>query len=120
MSGPDARPPTPGELEEIRAGLEQELAKLERSMGFTEDALRPVELDQAAMGRLSRIDLLQAQGLTRNLREREQLRLGAIVGALRRMEEGSYGFCRVCRSPIPLGRLLVMPEADNCAGCPAG
>lgn len=40
--------------------------------------MRPVALDQTAVGRLSRIDSLQNQGLTRNLQEREQGKRGPI------------------------------------------
>lgn len=86
-------------------------------MRVTDETMRPVELDQAAMGRLSRIDLLQSQGLTRNLQEREQAKLGQIQGALKRLEQGTYGVCVSCGRPIPYERLLVFPEAPTCAAC---
>ena len=86
-------------------------------MRVTDEAMRPVELDQSAVGRLSRMDSLQNQGLTRNLQEREQVKLGLIVGALRRMEDSSYGTCTECGTPVPFERLLVFPEAPTCASC---
>jgi DnaK suppressor protein len=107
----------PGQLAELRAILERELEKLERSMRVTDEAMRPVELDQSAVGRLSRMDSLQNQGLTRNLQEREQVKLGLIVRALRRIEDSSYGSCTECGSPLPFERLLVFPEAPTCAAC---
>ena len=89
-----------------------------------EDALgaegqKTVTLDQQSVGRLSRIDSLQNQGLTRNLQERERAKWGLLVAALRRMENGTYGVCTECDRPIPFGRLLVMPEAATCAECVA-
>ncbi len=104
-------------LDEIRSDLERQLARLERSMSVTEEASRPVELDQQAVGRLSRMDSLQNQHLTRNLQERERVRYGALVAALRRIEEGRYGFCGGCEAPLAPGRLLVYPEAERCGGC---
>lgn len=104
----------------LRRELARQLRRLEGSMEITDEALQPVELDQAAVGRLSRIDSLQNQGLTRNLREREQLKLARIQEAFRALEDGSYGTCRGCEAQIPFGRLLVFPETGTCAECGGG
>jgi DnaK suppressor protein len=66
--------------------LERQLKKLQRSMRATNRAMKPVELDQSSIGRLSRIDNLQAQGLTTGLQAREQAKLGPIQEALKRLE----------------------------------
>ncbi|MDZ7778747.1 MAG: TraR/DksA C4-type zinc finger protein [Gemmatimonadota bacterium] len=105
------------QLAALRAELDRELAKLEQSMEVTDEALRPVQLDQTAVGRLSRIDSLQNQGLTKNLREREQAKLGMLVEALKRIEAGRYGICEECGGPIPFERLIVMPETPTCSAC---
>jgi hypothetical protein len=42
----------PDMIAEFRAELERQLARLERSMLVSEEAVRPVELDQRAVGRL--------------------------------------------------------------------
>ena len=107
----------PDQLAELGSILERDLEKLERSMRVTDEAMRPVELDQSAVGRLSRMDSLQNQGLTRNLQEREQTKLGLIVAALRRIEDGTYGVCTACGAVVPFERLLVFPEAPTCAAC---
>lgn len=117
--GPGASHLTEDQLEELRGELLRELAKLERSMKVTEEGLRPVELDPGAVGRLSRIDELQNQALTRNLREREKLKLGALIQALGRMEEGEYGLCTECGGEISYDRLMVFPETPTCLGCSA-
>ncbi len=108
---------SPEEVDELREEIFRELRKLERSMELTDEGLRPVELDPGAVGRLSRIDELQNQALTRNLREREELKLGALLQALRRLEQGVYGLCAECGAEIPADRLLVFPEAITCVGC---
>ena len=102
---------------ELRRVLERELASLQRSMAISSEALKPVELDQTAVGRLSRMDSLQNQGMTRNLHEREQAKLAKVQAALARIEGGTFGTCIVCESPLPYGRLLVFPEAESCARC---
>ena len=102
---------------ELRRVLERELASLQRSMEISSEALKPVELDQTAVGRLSRMDSLQNQGMTRNLHEREQAKLAKVLAALARIDDGTFGVCIVCGSALPYGRLLVFPEAESCARC---
>lgn len=86
-------------------------------MSVTEESARPVELDQQSVGRLSRMDSLQNQHMSRNLREREQVRYAAIRAALERIEEGTYGRCTECDAWIEAGRLMVFPEAARCPDC---
>jgi DnaK suppressor protein len=111
------RPLSEAQLEELRAELERQLRKLQRSMRTTTRAMKPVELDQTSVGRLSRIDSLQTQGLTAGLQAREQAKLGQILEALKRMEREAYGTCVVCGEPVAFERLMVFPEAPNCAAC---
>ena len=108
---------TAGQLGELREELDRQLEKLKRSMRVTDEALRPIELDQTAVGRLSRIDSLQNQGLAKNLHEREQVKLALLLEALKRMEAGAYGVCTRCGGQIPFERLFVFPETPECGGC---
>lgn len=110
----------PETLAEIRGDLRRQLSRLERSMAVTEEAVRPVELDQQAVGRLSRMDSLQSQHLSRNLQERERVRYTALQRALQRMEKGTYRVCTECGDPIEPGRLMVMPEGEHCPACAGG
>jgi len=43
--------------------------------------------------------------------------LQAIEGALRRIEEGSYGICRDCGEPIAEARLTAIPWTRSCISC---
>ena len=105
------------QIEDFREELERQLAKLEKSMTITDEALKPVELDQGAVGRLSRMDTLQNQSLARGLREREGVMLASIQGALRRLEAGTYSICTACGSQVAAERLFVFPESGTCARC---
>jgi DnaK suppressor protein len=110
---------TPEQLTELRSELERELARLERTMESSREAARPVELDQTAVGRLSRIDALQNQQLSADLHSRSEARHALIVDALERMASGTYGACLRCGRSIPFGRLIAFPEARTCAACSA-
>lgn len=108
---------TTDQITELRTELERRLAKLEKSMKVTDEALKTVELDQTAVGRLSRIDSLQNQSMSKGLREREVVQLSQIREALRRMDEGTFGECEECSGSIPFERLFIFPEAPVCAAC---
>lgn len=110
---------TPEQVEELRQELERERARLERTMPSTQEAAKPVQLDQTAVGRLSRMDALANQHLTQDLAAREESRHTGIVLALERVANGTYGTCERCGGTIPYGRLLVMPEARTCVACGA-
>jgi DnaK suppressor protein len=107
----------PDQIDELQRELARQLQRLERSMRVTDSAMKPVTLDQTAVGRLSRIDSLQNQGLTRNLQERERVALARLQEAFRRLEAGTYGLCVSCDGEIPFERLHVVPETPTCTAC---
>ncbi|MFN3310851.1 MAG: TraR/DksA family transcriptional regulator [Thermomonas sp.] len=76
-----------------------------------------VELDQASVGRLSRMDALQAQQMALATEQRRQRQLQQIAAVLRRMEQGDYGDCLACGEPIDPRRLEADPLATYCIAC---
>lgn len=78
---------------------------------------RPVEASGSSIGRLTRIDAIQMQGMTQMSEGQLRIRLQQIEVALGAMEEGTYGACRYCKGPIGLPRLEAMPEAPFCMDC---
>lgn len=110
-------PLSESQLAELRDELDAELTRLRRTLVSTEEAAKPVLLDQSALGRLSRVDALQNQHLEKDMLDRHRARESEVLEALRRLDDGTYGICETCGQPIPYGRLLVMPEARSCATC---
>jgi DnaK suppressor protein len=83
----------------------------------SDEAARPVELDQASVGRLSRMDAMQAQSMAQESVRRRKLMLTQIEGALRRIESGEFGACYVCGEDIGMDRLRFDPTTTRCIGC---
>lgn len=50
-----------------------------------------------------------------NHKAREALK--AIEDALERMQQGTYGRCVHCSTPIGIGRLEIVPHTDSCIVC---
>jgi len=51
------------------------------------------------------------------MRERANLHLQAVAGALARLDDGSYGTCVRCGRPIASERLEALPWAAHCIEC---
>lgn len=79
-----------------------------------------VELDQQSVGRLSRMDALQNQAMAKAGQvRRNQMRL-RIAAALKRLEEGEFGYCIDCGESIPAKRLELDPTVPKCLSCASG
>ena len=81
------------------------------------EAAQPVELDQARVGRLSRMDALQGQAMSQEAGRRREQELARISMALKRLELGEYGECLNCGEDIAVGRLEIDPAATLCIRC---
>lgn len=76
-----------------------------------------VELDQTRVGRLSRMDALQAQAMSVETGRRRRQQLLNIDAALGRMKAGDFGDCLECGENIHPGRLNANPVATLCISC---
>lgn len=76
-----------------------------------------VELDQTKVGRLSRMDALQSQAMSKATNQRRDLELKRIGAALRRIAEDEYGYCIKCGDEIAVKRLQADPAAPLCIEC---
>ena len=99
--------------------LEARRAELLALSNAAKDARKPVELDQQSIGRLSRQDALQQQAMAKAQDARRAGELRRIEAALKRIDEGDYGYCAECGEPIPEKRLTIDLTATRCAGCAA-
>lgn len=105
------------QISEQRKRLNELKDQIETTLSQSKEAARPVELDQQAVGRLSRIDAIQQQKMVEANRRRQSLRLKQIKAALVAMESGDYGVCRRCEESIAWPRLQAQPECFICLDC---
>lgn len=104
------------EIARYRDRLVELRAELESLIEATADGAKPVDLDQP-IGRLSRIDAIQAQKLTQANRARTQVRLKHVLAALAAVRDEEYGECRKCGDYISRERLDAVPESPLCLEC---
>lgn len=94
--------------------LRDSLTQVEQSGN---EAAQTVELDQSAVGRLSRMDALQSQAMAKESQQRREIQKQRIESALHRMETGNYGLCIRCEEDIHPKRLEVDPTSLLCIEC---
>ncbi len=94
--------------------LRKELESIAATSG---DSAAVVELDQSKVGRLSRMDAMQAQAMAQASGQRREAMLRNIEVALKRIDDGSYGLCRDCGEPINPKRLEFDPTTLRCIDC---
>lgn len=110
------------DAEQLRA-LEQRLRDKRAAIVELEEARRDsgavVELDQSRTGRLSRMDAMQLQAMAKAGESRAREELQRIDAALKRLENGDFGYCMDCDEPIAAARLQANPTATLCVTCAA-
>ena len=106
--------------DEARALLEERRAQLEETARTNDDATAVVELDQARIGRLSRMDAMQSQAMSVEIKRRNERELKSIAAALERLDNDEYGECLRCGEEISDARLRANPVATVCIECAEG
>jgi DnaK suppressor protein len=104
-------------LDEFKRLLNERLVSIEQGRAALRQGGAPVELDQAKVGRLSRMDALQQQAMAQATARRNEQEIQRIHTALARLRSGDYGYCVTCDEDISPGRLLADPATLVCIDC---
>lgn len=105
------------DMQSIKDKLLELREELEKVAVTSDESAAIVELDQSRVGRLSRMDAMQAQAMAQASGQRREKMLRDISAALKRIDEGDYGICENCDEPINPKRLEVDPTARLCIDC---
>lgn len=97
--------------------IEARLSALAEEDRLGRDSQSVVALDQQAVGRLSRMDALQAQAMAKATQARRDQMRRALHLALDRIAEGEFGYCEDCGEEIAARRLELDPTVRRCVAC---
>ena len=107
---------TPEQFEELHRDLLADRVRLEENLQLTKEGSKPVDL-RTPIGRLSRMDAIQQQQMTKAGRATLGIKLRQVRASLEAYRKGDYGYCRSCDEPIGYPRLKARPEAPFCLSC---
>lgn len=107
------------DTEHFRQRLHQIKQDIEGLQTTRDQSTATVTLDQSSVGRLSRMDAMQQQAMAQSTEARARKTLQRIEAALRRCDDGSFGYCIDCDEPIASERLEFDPTLLRCVQCAA-
>ena len=100
----------------FRQRIEKELEAVDRDIARFEESAAPVSPDKA-LGRLTRMESLNDQGIANVALGRAREKRFGLEKALERLDDPAFGSCMHCGMPIPVERLVALPESTLCVRC---
>jgi len=107
------------DLQHFNSLLETRRQELIASKEYQKREGAPKDLDQTRVGRLSRMDAMQQQAMSKAAARLADIELQRIKTALQRIESLEYGYCILCDEEIALKRLQFDPSILTCIDCAA-
>lgn len=101
---------------EIRYKIETEISKTEKQITEYKELTKPVAPENS-IGRISRMDAINNKSVTEAALRKSKDKLEKLKFALSKVNDDDFGLCFKCKAPIPLGRILIMPQARTCVKC---
>ncbi len=103
---------------EIREKIEQAIDETGSNIVDLEKLTKPIAPDNA-IGRLSRMDAIGTLSINQAALADNRRKLTLLHKAQGRIDDPEFGICVDCGEPIPVGRILIMPESNLCVHCAA-
>ena len=105
------------DLEYFRDLLIKQKKDLSSVADIGDESSSVVELDQSRVGRLSRMDAMQLQAMSKEVKQRREITLQKIEQSLKRIDNNEYGICVKCGEEISEQRLKADPSTPICIIC---
>lgn len=107
-------------LEEMRALLVTELARLEKELAnfsHRDPAKAEEQMSDAGADEGESAERIAQLGDDLSLEEELNKAVKDVEGALKAIEKGEYGVCKYCKQSIDEARLRIRPTSTSCVAC---
>jgi DnaK suppressor protein len=101
---------------EIRLKIESEISKTEKQIVEYKELTQPIAPENS-IGRISRMDAINNKSVTEAALRKAKENLEKLKFALTKINDDDFGICIQCKAAIPIGRVLIMPQARTCVKC---
>lgn len=101
---------------QIKQRILEEIASTELLVEKYRELTQPIAPENA-IGRVSRMDAINNKSVNEAALKKAELKLNNLKVALTRIDDSDFGICVRCKNPIPLGRILLLPQAITCVNC---
>ena len=104
------------QLKEITEKIDAEIEKTEKSIIEYKELTKPIAPENA-IGRISRMDAINNKSVAEAALRQAEEKLNRLKYMLSQVGQKEFGLCAKCTRPIPLGRMLLMPQSRFCVDC---
>lgn len=107
---------TKQEKKDIKANVLEEIEKTKNSITDYKEITKPISPENA-IGRISRMDAINNKSVAEAALRQSEGKLKNLLSVLDSIDDTEFGLCMKCQKPIPLGRILLMPQSRYCVNC---
>ncbi len=101
---------------EIQIKIKEEIAKTQQSINELTEQVKPISPENA-IGRISRMDAVNNKSVVEASLRQNMDKLNQLKIALASIDKPEFGICVCCKKPIPLSRVMLMPQSNRCVQC---
>ncbi|MEO9802155.1 MAG: TraR/DksA C4-type zinc finger protein [Reichenbachiella sp.] len=101
---------------EIKKLIRSELRKTRQAVADLKDLTQPISPENA-IGRVSRMDAINNKSINEASLKQSEDKQKKLEIALSKVDDKDFGICVRCKKPIPLGRIMLMPQSNKCVNC---
>ena len=102
--------------DEIKQRILSEIEKTRLLIVDYKENTQPIAPENA-IGRISRMDAINNKSVAEAALRKAEEKLGQLRYVLTKLDDKDFGLCTRCKQPIPLGRILMMPQSLYCVRC---
>jgi len=100
----------------VKLNIIDEIEKTQKSITDLEELTKPISPENA-IGRISRMDAINNKSVSEASLRQAREKMSKLKHALDRIEDDTFGICVQCKQPIPIGRIMLMPQSVKCVNC---
>ena len=102
--------------QDIKKRILEELKKTEELMLDYKESTKPISPENA-IGRVSRMDAINNKSVVEAALRKAEEKFNKLKLVLDKVNDADFGLCMRCGNPIPIGRILLIPQSRNCVRC---
>ena len=102
--------------EQLKDHIKKKIETVKKDIKSYQLNSQPVAPDNA-IGRLTRMEAINSKSINEAALNKAKQTLTKMEHALMMIDSPDFGLCRECEEPIPLARLMIVPESDLCVQC---
>jgi len=101
---------------EAKRSIEISILATQADIASLKELTKPISPENA-IGRVSRMDAINNKSVNEAALRNAVNKLVLLESALQRVNNENFGLCIRCNNPIPIQRILLMPQSNRCVHC---